>query len=154
MGSFKIFTFQCYLECVRTARLEVERTEPPVLQLSNKVLGTDTLSQVEFPLPVEAQDVLEDPRWSVEIELSTDEAEGVTKREDLRYIKRNIVLRCSDVYNNNNLTLSSCISEPLKSAIRKFINGVPFYLMDAAAHIQNHYAFIEAGLICAWIWRI
>ena len=99
---------------------------------------------MEFPLPVEAQDVLEDPRRSVEIELSTDEAEGVTKREDLRYIKR-----CSDVYNNNNLTLSSCISEPLKSAIRKFINGVPFYLMDCTAHIQNHYALIEAGMSCA-----
>ena len=99
---------------------------------------------MELALTVEAQDVLEDPRRSVEIELSTDEAEGVTKREDLRYRKR-----CSDVYNNNNLTLSSCISEPLKSAIRKFINGVPFYLMDRPAHIQNHYAFIEAWLICA-----
>ena len=47
------------------------------------------------------------------------------------------------------LTLSSRISQPLKSAIRKFINGVPFYLMDRAAHIQNHYALIEAGMSCA-----
>ena len=47
------------------------------------------------------------------------------------------------------LTLSSRISQPLKSAIRKFINGVPFYLMDCTANIQNHYALIEAGLSCA-----
>ena len=48
------------------------------------------------------------------------------------------------------LTLSSCISQPLKSAIRKFINGVPFYLMDCTANIQNHYALIEAsGMSCA-----
>ena len=51
-----------YLESVSTARLEIEGTEAPVLQLSNKVLGTNTLSQVEFTLPVEAEDVLEDPR--------------------------------------------------------------------------------------------
>lgn len=47
------------------------------------------------------------------------------------------------------LTLSGCISEPLKSAIGKFINGVPFHLMDRPAHIENHNTFIEAGLICA-----
>ena len=88
MGSFKIFTFQCYLECVGTARLEIESTEAPVLQLTDKVLGTNTLSQVELTLPVEAQDVLEDPRGSVEIELSADQAEGVTEGEYLGCMKR------------------------------------------------------------------
>ena len=73
-----------YLESVGTAGLEIESTEPPVLQLADKVLGTNALSQVEFPLPVEAQDVLEDPRGSVEVELPTDQAEGVTEGEDLR----------------------------------------------------------------------
>ena len=137
---------------------KIEGAEAPVLQLSNKVLGTNALSQVEFTLPVEAEDVLEDPRWPVEVELSTDQAEGVTEGEDLRYrgrgvCKYNVVLRCLDLIIKY-LTLRCCISQPLKSAIRKFINGVPFYLMNRSAHIQDHYALIEAGLIWAWIWRI
>ena len=139
-----------YLESVSTAGLQIESTEAPVLQLTNKVLGTDALSQVELTLPVEAQDVLEDPRGSVEIELSADEAEGVTEGEDLRCIKRNEYEPSLEMFIIiKHLTLSSGISEPLKSAIRKFINGVPFYLMDRPAHIENHYALIEAGLICS-----
>ena len=64
-----------YLESVSAARLQIESTEAPVLQLPDKVLGTDALSQVELTLPVEAEDVLEDPRGSVEIELSADQTE-------------------------------------------------------------------------------
>ena len=77
-----------YLESVGTAGLEIESTEAPVLQLPHKVLGTDALGQVELALPVEAEDVLEDPRGSVEVELSTDQAEWVTEREDLRCVQR------------------------------------------------------------------
>ena len=50
------------LEGVGTARLQVEGTQAPVLQLPEKVTRTDALCEMEFTFSIEAQDVLENPR--------------------------------------------------------------------------------------------
>ena len=62
---------------------KVQGTEAPVLQLTNKILRADALCQVELALPVQTQNVLEDPRRSVEVEFPTDETKGVTEGENL-----------------------------------------------------------------------
>ena len=47
------------------------------------VPGAHTLGQVEFPLPVETKDVLENPRRPVEVELSSHQRKRVTERQNL-----------------------------------------------------------------------
>ena len=71
------------LKSVGTTRLKIERTQPPVLQLTNKVLGTDRLCQVKLAFPVESEDVLKYSWRSVEIKLAADKTEGVAKSQDL-----------------------------------------------------------------------
>ena len=71
------------LQRVGAARLEVEGAQAPVLQLTHKVLGTDTFSEVKLPLAVKAEDVLKYPGRSVEVELPTHQTERVTKAENL-----------------------------------------------------------------------
>ena len=65
------------LESIGTTWLEIESAQSPVLQLANKVFGTNTLRQMELAFPVETQDVLEYSWRSVEIKLSADKTEGV-----------------------------------------------------------------------------
>ena len=54
--------FATNLEGVRTAGLEVEGTQSPIFELPEEVTRTDALGEVKFTLPVEAQDVLKNPR--------------------------------------------------------------------------------------------
>ena len=63
------------LQSVGTTWLEIQSTETPVLQFTNKVLGTHTLCQVKLSFPVESQNVLEYARRSVKIEFSVDQTE-------------------------------------------------------------------------------
>ena len=60
----------------------MKSTEPPVLQLPEEISGTNTLSQVEFSLPVQTQDVLEYLGGPVEIELSSAEVVGIAQGRD------------------------------------------------------------------------
>ena len=57
--------------------------ESPVLEFPQEVPGTDALREVQFPLPVEAQNVLEDSGRTVEEELATAQGERVAQGEDL-----------------------------------------------------------------------
>ena len=55
----------------------MECTETPVLELAKEIPGTDALGEVQLPLPVEAEDVLEDPRRPIEEELARAQRERV-----------------------------------------------------------------------------
>ena len=40
----------------------MESTKPPIFELPEEVTRTDALGEVKFTLPVEAEDVLKNPR--------------------------------------------------------------------------------------------
>ena len=48
------------------------------------------------------------------------------------------------------LTLSSRISQPLKSAVGEFINCVPLHLVDCPAHVEDHYVLVEGVRHSPW----
>ena len=61
----------------------MQRAEAPVLQLPEEVPGTDAAGEVELPLAVDAEDVLEHPRRSVKEELTVSQWVGVANGDDL-----------------------------------------------------------------------
>ena len=61
-GSHHMDVFATNLKGVGTARLKVEGTQSPILELPEEVTRTNALGEVKFTFSVESQDVLKNPR--------------------------------------------------------------------------------------------
>ena len=61
----------------------MESAEAPIFQLPEEISGTNTLCEVELPLPVETQDILEYLGRPVEIKLSSGEVVRIAQGTDL-----------------------------------------------------------------------
>ena len=70
----------------------MQSRESPVLEFPQEVPGTDALREVQLPLPVEAQNVLEDSGRTVEEELASTQGKRIAQVEDLTWKSRYMLL--------------------------------------------------------------
>ena len=64
----------------------MESTQAPIFQLSEEVPGTDAAGEVELPLAVDAEDILEHPGRPVKEKLTVGQRVGVANGDDFIYI--------------------------------------------------------------------